>query len=399
MMISVIIPVYNTVDYLEQCIYSITNQTYRNLEIICIDDGSTDGSAEKLDELASLDERIRVVHKENGGATSARKAGVEIATGAYIGCIDSDDWIDENMYESLYNIAISQNVDLVTCGYYLEGSYTTIHMDTVEEGLYDKTQIQKLRDRTIYNMNCRETGLRGSLGCKLFRTDIFRKVQLAIPDELILAEDKMCLLAYMLECNSAYVLKKALYHWVIHSNSMSHMNRNDYLLKINSVYNYLIDIYKHPNFSSEMRTQAEIYITELIFLGINKRMGFKNRNMIWIDPYWMEKIPKNSKIALYGGGELGEKYKKQLEHTRPDILLVGCIDLQYEKLSNEYLKVSNPNELCNWNYDFVVITIKNKGKALSTKEELIALGVENKKIIWCEQPEAYWKYIEAEGIN
>ena len=97
--ISVIVPIYNVKEYLDKCISSICNQTYKNLEIILVDDGSTDGSATICDAFAKKDDRIVVIHKENGGLTSTRKAGVNIATGKYIGFVDGDDWIDEDMYE------------------------------------------------------------------------------------------------------------------------------------------------------------------------------------------------------------------------------------------------------------------------------------------------------------
>lgn len=100
-MISVIIPVYNVERYLKRCIDSVINQTYKDLEIILVDDGSTDNSGVICDDLKSIDSRIKVIHKKNGGLSSARNAGIKVATGEYIGFVDSDDWIDIDMYESL----------------------------------------------------------------------------------------------------------------------------------------------------------------------------------------------------------------------------------------------------------------------------------------------------------
>lgn len=101
-LISVIVPVYNVEKYLHKCINSILNQTYKNLEIILIDDGSTDNSGKICDEYALKDNRIKVIHKENGGLSSARNAGLDICSGDYIGFVDSDDYIAEDMYEYLY---------------------------------------------------------------------------------------------------------------------------------------------------------------------------------------------------------------------------------------------------------------------------------------------------------
>lgn len=101
MKISVIVPIYNIMDCLERCVMSIVNQTYKDLEIILVDDGSTDGTGKLVDELGKRDDRIRVFHKENGGSSSARNLGIQNATGDYLGFVDSDDYIEPDMYELL----------------------------------------------------------------------------------------------------------------------------------------------------------------------------------------------------------------------------------------------------------------------------------------------------------
>jgi glycosyltransferase involved in cell wall biosynthesis len=116
--ISVIVPVYNAEKYLRQCIDSIVNQTYRNLEIILVDDGSQDNSGKICDAYAETDKRIRVIHKQNGGQATARNEALKTATGEYIGFVDADDWIELDMYESLLSGLRSSNADLISCGRY-----------------------------------------------------------------------------------------------------------------------------------------------------------------------------------------------------------------------------------------------------------------------------------------
>lgn len=106
MKITVIVPIYNIIDCLERCVRSIINQTYKDLEIILVDDGSTDGTEKLVDELGKLDDRIKVIHKENGGSSSARNLGLAHATGEYIGFIDSDDYIEPDMYELLADAVV-----------------------------------------------------------------------------------------------------------------------------------------------------------------------------------------------------------------------------------------------------------------------------------------------------
>lgn len=114
-LISVIVPVYNVEDYLDRCINSIINQTYKNLEIILVDDGSTDSSGIMCDEFALKDNRIRVLHKKNGGVSSARNAGMDIATGDYIGFVDSDDLLELKMFEILIHNAKNFGVEISCC--------------------------------------------------------------------------------------------------------------------------------------------------------------------------------------------------------------------------------------------------------------------------------------------
>lgn len=395
--VSIILPIYNTEQYLRRCLDSVRNQTLEDIEIICVDDGSTDKSVKILDEYAQKDSRIKVLHKKNEGLVAARKSGIRAATGIYTGYVDSDDWIDPDMYECLYQAALSTNTDLVTCGYFLEGNYTTIHLDNVEEGFYCENKMSYLRDNTIYRLERKETGIRGGLWCKLFKTEMLKKVQSSIPNDISIAEDKVCLLRYILECSSAYVLKKPLYHWCIRADSMSHESKNTYLLKVQSVYDYLATLYKHPNFSEFMRRQAEIYLVELLFLGINKRMGFQNRNMVWIDPYWLDQLPENARIILYGAGELGEKYRKQMK-IRPDLKFLFCVDENYKKLSGKEFPVEMPQKIAGSDFDYIVITIKNRERAMQIKKELLEQNIREEKIVWCEQPEAYWRYMDAEGL-
>ncbi|MFW5787671.1 MAG: glycosyltransferase family 2 protein [Halanaerobiales bacterium] len=116
-LISVIVPVYKVEDYLQQCIDSLRNQTYENLEIILVDDGSPDKCGEICDHYAEVDDRVKVIHKENGGVSRARNAGLEIAEGEYISFLDSDDWVEPDYINILYKLLKNHNVDISICNY------------------------------------------------------------------------------------------------------------------------------------------------------------------------------------------------------------------------------------------------------------------------------------------
>ena len=116
-LISIIIPVYNVSKYLDKCVKSILLQTYSNLEIILVNDGSTDGSGVLCDELKKTDKRICVIHKPNGGLSDARNAGLDIATGDYIGFVDSDDYVEPDMFQILLENAMKYDADVSGCRY------------------------------------------------------------------------------------------------------------------------------------------------------------------------------------------------------------------------------------------------------------------------------------------
>lgn len=167
--ISVIVPVYKVEPYLRKCLDSIVNQTYRNLEIILVDDGSPDSCGVICDEYAARDERIKVIHKANGGVASARNAGLDAATGDYIGWVDSDDWIEADMYEYLLKNALEQDADVAVC------SRTERYPDRDVFWGWDSPQLWN-RERALgYLLEDKE--LRSYLCDKLWRRELFADIE------------------------------------------------------------------------------------------------------------------------------------------------------------------------------------------------------------------------------
>lgn len=172
--ISIIVPVYNVEDYIEDCLYSLLNQTFKNIEIILINDGSTDSSGEICDKFARNYSNIKVVHKENGGLSDARNKGLDIATGDYIGFVDSDDIISQNMYETLYNLCNKYNADVVSCGIY------TFREDKFN--LCNDTNENISLERCYYNEDIIKANYRGEFSSvsscnKLYRKELFGNIR------------------------------------------------------------------------------------------------------------------------------------------------------------------------------------------------------------------------------
>ena len=137
-LISIMGPVYNVEEYLKECIDSIINQTYKRIEIILVDDGSTDKSGKICDDYAKIDKRIKVVHKENGGLSDARNVGISVSSGKYIAFVDSDDWVEKTMYKKMYSLCKKYDADICVCGYFREYKDETISKCSSKGVVYKK---------------------------------------------------------------------------------------------------------------------------------------------------------------------------------------------------------------------------------------------------------------------
>lgn len=171
--ISIVVPVYNVSQYIRQCLDSIVKQTYTNLEIILVDDGSTDDSGDICDEYAKNDIRIKVIHKENGGISSARNAGIKNATGKYIGFVDSDDWIDINMYSKLYKNIKNENAQISCCNRLLVYS-------NVQKKYGTTSYYEVMNSKRAIELMCTYGYIGMSVYTKLYERELFNKIEFPI---------------------------------------------------------------------------------------------------------------------------------------------------------------------------------------------------------------------------
>ena len=171
-LISIVVPIYNVEKYLDDCIKSIIGQTYKNIEIILVDDGSTDRSGEVCENYAKYDKRIKVIHKENGGLSDARNEGLKIANGQYITFIDSDDYVNEEFVEILYKSIKKYNADISICNYDLIEEKSTYRKEN-KKNIKDITQLdnKECLKRTYSN----EKGMEFLAWAKLYNKDLFVK--------------------------------------------------------------------------------------------------------------------------------------------------------------------------------------------------------------------------------
>jgi len=234
-LISVIIPVYNTKNYLEKCLDSVLNQTYENLEVIIVDDGSTDGSEAMCDEYAQRDSRVKVIHKENGGQCTARNVGLDMATGDYFAFVDSDDWIDERMYETLMTNALKYGCDLSTC----------VNTDTKNpDGRLEIVEQPEIMKAHLLG----QKGVCQSPCNKIFKRELFDGIRFF---KMRAYEDCATLHFVLARANKAVFQNEIMYYYVKRENSTMTQSFSPVKFKSIEAYRIMLDHYeeKFPQYA------------------------------------------------------------------------------------------------------------------------------------------------------
>ena len=221
-LISVIIPVYNVENYIEKCVTSVCNQIYKNIEIILINDGSKDSSGVLCDKLADTDSRIKVIHKENGGVSSARNTGIENANGEYLCFIDGDDYVTAEYVSDMFTVTEKTDTDIVTTNQYKiwnDGKTEELFPQKAEQGTYFiKSGINTLADM-LYGKTCYATCC-----CKLYKKEIFESIRFP---KLSMGEDSFTMYQCFLKAETVAHLYKPNYYYVQHEASAMHTTNYD----------------------------------------------------------------------------------------------------------------------------------------------------------------------------
>lgn len=270
-MISIIVPVYNVEKYLDRCIESIINQTYKNIEIILVDDGSTDKSGEICDNYANLDTRIEVIHKVNGGVSSARNKGLDIANGEYIGFVDSDDYIHPKMYETLLSNLIDYDADISMCNYI--------------KGIEDNYNFKKIKNNleilnTLEQMNCLYNDKVGQiLGCylKLYKRELFNSLRFK---ENKIFEDWLIVHQIHFKSNKMVYTSDALYYYRKREGSIIHSEFN--IKKLDALYVFKERILFFNNYNLNLRNKSISQYINAIFkyyYKAKKELGLSDKNL------------------------------------------------------------------------------------------------------------------------
>ena len=250
--LSVIVPVYNVEQYLERCVDSILAQTEKDLEIILVDDGSTDSSGALCDAYASRYEQIQVRHKENGGLTSAWKAGLELASGKYTGFVDSDDWIDPDMYGRMIALAEREQADVTVCGLVFDFEDPQIpkreEISNFRKEVYNRRELENLFPTLINDGYFFGRTLQPARVTKLFRTELLRANVKYCDDRVAVGEDMQLTFPVILDTRKLCVVQNFYpYHYWINNKSITGKYDSGYMDKVRLLNSRLLEISREKN--------------------------------------------------------------------------------------------------------------------------------------------------------
>ncbi len=283
-LISVIVPVYNVEEYLKKCVDSIINQTYINLEIILVDDGSTDDSGKICDEYSKKDNRINVIHKENGGLSDARNAGIDIAKGKFLTFIDSDDFVENNYVELLYNTLVQYNADLSIASHKVIYDKTIMDKSTNEEFCSDSKLIL---EKILY-----DDGVDLSAWGKLYKAKLFKKVRFPVGR---LYEDAATTYKLIDLSNKIAVCSKLVYNYVIREKSITNNTFSEKKMDLITSTKEMVDYIREKYPELEKACNRRLMYSYLSTLSQLAKTNDENKE---IEQKLLDYIKENKKEVL-----------------------------------------------------------------------------------------------------
>lgn len=380
-MISVIVPVYNTEKYLEKCVRSIQNQVMTDIEIILVDDGSTDSSGKICDILARGDRRIKVIHKLNGGLVSARKAGVLSARGRYVGFVDSDDWTEKEMFQNMYQRAVQADADIVAGGYLedIQGLCQS-RKNVLKAGVYRSEEERAYFYKNMLNCDeCFCLGIQPFLWNKLVRRELAERYILQMEDSIRVGEDAAVIYPAFLDAKTIVVLEDCHYHYCLRNASMSWKleRKEQELREVSLLHTYLEDRFSKVE-------ENEVY-------GLGQQLqGYTINNMLvrafgcfakWkgerLFPF--KGVEEGETVVLYGAGALGRAIYQYIEQSGA-VCVSKWVDQNGEAYQRMGLPVVRPDELFG-NNDKILIAVQKRQAVIQIRKLLMDMGMEQNQIV------------------
>jgi glycosyltransferase involved in cell wall biosynthesis len=377
LLVSIIVPIYNSEAFLDKCIQSIINQSYKNIEIILVNDGSIDSSGEICDTYSSIDSRVKTIHKNNGGLVSSRKTGLKASTGEYILYIDGDDWIELTLIENYVNQVLKFKADVVISSHIvnLEGR-EDILMNSIPPGVYDKDKLKlTVYPKMLYTGKFSQFGIFSYSWGKLYRKELLLENQLRVDESITIGEDALCLYPTLLDADKLVILEQPGYHYRQRADSLIKTLRKIEISKMQKVYDDFKNIFFDKGILDIMLPQLQYYLLSLLIINT------EGPDIDGItDLYPFNKIESKKGLVIYGGGTFGQHVYKKITNNKSYNIL-AWIDEKHKHYSKLNLPVTGFDKIKSLNYDVIIIALIDENNSKQAILKLIKHGVDKNKII------------------
>ena len=383
-LVSIIVPIYKIERYIGICIESLMKQTYKNIEIILVDDGSPDRSPEICDLYSSKDDRIKVIHKENGGLVSARKAGLAAAVGDYVGYVDGDDWVEPTFYEALVKAAIRSGADLVVAGQSKDLFSTSSKITSrIPEGVYRGVSLEKLKKNMLSYGEFFSVGVNTYVWNKLFRRELLIGHQNAVPDGVSIGEDAAVVYPYIMECGTVRIIDDCGYHYRQREDSMlkkSAAFRNE-AVGLRLLRGHLESFAaKYPD-TYGLKKQVTDY---LLGICIMRSGGMIKELSDEYAPYGRDFYGK--KVVVWSAGTFGQQLVYRIKENGCCVI-VGWVDVDYWEYRRCCLDVDPVDSADEKDFDYILIATVDGASAARVRTDLAWRGIDEKRILTVRCPE------------
>ena len=354
-LISVVVPIYNLDAYLYQCVSSIVGQSYRHLEIILVDDGSTDNALEICEYFRKSDPRIKVIAQPNGGLVSARKAGLNASSGKYVFYVDGDDWIEPDCLAKYHGLAQAHNADMVIGDYRREflGNFLTIR-NPIAPGVYDRHRIERdILPSMISRGSFFSHGLRTYSWGKLYKRGMIADLQNLVPEQVMVAEDAALVYPAIDRSQTVVVTDVALCNYRQRPNSiLKSMPFDDRDTdRIAAAFRYMATALDSASSPYGYAQQLQAYFVAIVTI---RSGGFLRDKALYDRLQVFGPLAQGARLAVYNSGSFGQHVYRHLQ-SNPAFALAGWYDPDHRENAILRMPVSDPDTLRDAVFDHLLL--------------------------------------------
>ena len=376
--ISIVIPVYNKELYLNQCVDSICRQSYKNLEIILVDDGSNQQCARMCDDCLQKDSRIKVIHKENGGALSARREGIYAATGDYVTFVDADDWIEPQLCEEYAKWIMYEPDVIASTNYYrnyANGDEREVFHNS-KEGYWKYDEFEKeVLEGFVSTSEFYSTEFPITMCTYAFKIQKARYFIEKIDEDIINGEVLAYVIAAFFNAESFAATSYRGYHYRLNKKSKVSTMTNA-KEKYRVTYEWINKQIEKSRYDHEMLYRKNDVLLYQHLMNADY-VSVLQASKEFLYPY--TKVKAGSTIIIYGFGMQGKQLAKSLQEF-PDYKVTAIADTNYKAYEQDEYNVIPPEGISKYKYDYIVIAVSYVNMRKEIKKKLYELGVDESKI-------------------